>query len=168
MLTNKLLNNSQIKIMNLDGVDILLSLFAGDTDLFLEPSVECIGAVKAISELDDFGLFSGRKPNLNKTKCIPQGSTQNDAMFLSYHNDTYSSDGEPIMVNSFTALGISFGNYSSNRDISAVGTILKNLKSLLPQEKNSGVRGQTRSCAFERERRLVKGYYMSMKLSLVP
>ena len=80
VLTNKLLNNSQIKRMNLDGVDIRLSLFADDTDLFLEPSVECIGAV--ISELNNFGLYSGCKPTLNETKCIPRGYTRNDAMFL--------------------------------------------------------------------------------------
>lgn len=115
VLTNKLLNNNQIKGMNLDGVDILLSLFADDTDLFLEPSVDCIRAV--ISELNDFGLYSGCKPNLNKTKCIPLGSTRNDTVFLSYLNDTYSSDEEPFVVHSFTALGINFDNHSSIRDI---------------------------------------------------
>ena len=106
VLTNKLMNNSQIRSMNVDGVDILLSLFADDTDLFLEPSVDCIRAV--ILELNNFGLYSGC------TKCIPLGSTRNDAMFLNYLNNTYSSDGEPFVVNSFTALGINFDNHSSN------------------------------------------------------
>ena len=59
IVTNKLKNNTDIKGIKVSGVDILLSLFADDTDIFLEASIECVEAV--FSVLVEFGINSGCK-----------------------------------------------------------------------------------------------------------
>ena len=48
ILTNKLKNNTDIKGIKVSGVDILLSLFADDTDIFLEASIECVDCRSSI------------------------------------------------------------------------------------------------------------------------
>ena len=62
IFTREIENNPTIKGIN--EVDILLSLFADDTDLFLRASIECLEAV--ILELTAFGEHSGYKCNVEK------------------------------------------------------------------------------------------------------
>ncbi len=90
----------------------ILSLFADDTDLYLEPSEECISSV--INELTLFGKHSGCRANISKTKCIPLGSTKSNDTLISGLANRY---GPSFMDNSFTALGINFNNGSSIQDL---------------------------------------------------
>ena len=112
MLTNILEGNTEINGLKISGIDILISLFADDTDLFLKPTTRCVRAV--IDELMSFGRYSGCKPNINKTKCIPLGATRRDVDFLRELTDNH---GENFTDNTFTALGITFDNLSSPGDI---------------------------------------------------
>ena len=48
----------------INGIDILLSLFADDADIFLQANSQSVEAV--IRELNSFGLFSGCNPNVAK------------------------------------------------------------------------------------------------------
>ena len=76
VFTKNLQINPQIKGLAISGVDILLRLFADDTDLFLEAMSECVTAV--VAEINKFGMHSGCRGNLAETKCIPLGSTRYD------------------------------------------------------------------------------------------
>ena len=80
IFTNKLKNNTDIKGIKVSGVDILLSLFADDTDIFLEASIECVEAV--FSVLAEFGINSGCKGNIDKTTCIPLGKARSNSHLL--------------------------------------------------------------------------------------
>ena len=74
ILTYKLNSNQDVKGLYINIVEILLSLFADDTDIFLHASIECLEAV--LSELAVFEDYSGCKCNVGKTKCIPLGKTK--------------------------------------------------------------------------------------------
>ena len=56
IFSSKLENRQDIKGIAISGINILLSLFADDTDLFLKASIECLEAV--ISEIISFGIHS--------------------------------------------------------------------------------------------------------------
>ena len=112
VLTKRLEINQDVKGLNISGVDILISLFADDTDLFLEPTPTCVDAV--IRELVNFGRYSGCRANIDKTKCIPLGATKYDTELL---QDLTNSHGANFIANSFTALGINFDNTSSVKEI---------------------------------------------------
>ena len=71
MFTRKIENNPEIEGFQINGVDILLSLFADDTYLFIHASIKCSEAV--IVELNAFGEHSGCKCNVEKTIYIPLG-----------------------------------------------------------------------------------------------
>ena len=62
--TRKIKNNPKIEGIQINGVDILLSLFADDTDLYHRASIECLEAL--ILELTAFGEHSGCKFNVKK------------------------------------------------------------------------------------------------------
>ena len=109
IFTNKLKNNTNIKGIKVSGVDILLSLFADDTDIFLEASIECVEAV--FSVLAEFGINSGCKGNIDKTTCIPLGKARSNSHLLGQiANKNY---GQDFIQNTFTALGINFSNSMS-------------------------------------------------------
>ena len=109
ILTCKLNSNQDVKGIYINSVEILLSLFAGDTDIFLHASIECLEAV--LSELAVFGDHSGCKCNVDKIKCIPLGKTKSNVTLLNRIKDTnYSPD---IIQDTFVALGINFSNNMS-------------------------------------------------------
>ena len=112
VLTGKITSNPNIRGLKISGVDILNSLFADDTDLFLEPSASSVKAV--IDELIDFGRYSGCKPNINKTSCIPLGAANNDTELL---NQLKQDHGDNFISQTFTALGIKFDNSLSVNDM---------------------------------------------------
>ena len=68
--------------LRVQGVDIFLSLFADDTDIFTQASIRCIDAI--VQELSDFGVHSGCKTNVSKTSCIPLGRARYNTSLLSY------------------------------------------------------------------------------------
>ncbi|KAL5271404.1 hypothetical protein ACHWQZ_G001893 [Mnemiopsis leidyi] len=82
VLTKRLENNPDIRGLSISGVSVLTSLFADDTDLFMEATADSVDA--AIHELVSFGRHSGCKPNINKTKCIPLGAARGEADLLQY------------------------------------------------------------------------------------
>ena len=115
VLTKRLENNPDIRGLFISGVSILTSLFADDTDLFMEATAGSVDA--AIHELVSFGRHSGCKPNIDKTKCIPLGAARSDADLLQYLNNRYGIHDVNFIIHSFTALGITFNNWSSASEI---------------------------------------------------
>ena len=63
--TNKLHMNEIVRGVHINGIDILSSLYADDTDLFLEATGTCVDEVVRI--LREFGLVSGCNANWDKT-----------------------------------------------------------------------------------------------------
>ena len=109
ILTCKLNSNQDVKGIYINSVEILLSIFADDTDIFLHASIECLEAV--LSELAVFGDHSGCKCNVDKTKCIPLGKTKSNVTLLNRIKDkNYSPD---FIQDTFVALGINFSNNMS-------------------------------------------------------
>ena len=112
VFTVKLVSNREISGVNIDGVAILLSLFADDTDMFLEATGTCLDEV--IKEIHNFGTISGCRNNTSKTCCVPLGKAKSDINLLSHINSKY---GNSFVVKEFTALGVYFNNYDSLCDI---------------------------------------------------
>ena len=113
VFTDKISNNHNIEGISVNGVELLLSLFADDSDLFLKASGACLDEV--ISEIKRFGMVSGCKNNIGKTKCIPLGNARLDHDLLSHIESTY---GENFIISQFIALGVIFDNSSSIQEIS--------------------------------------------------
>ena len=109
IFTKKLENRSDIIGLEISGVNILLSLFADDTDLFLNASIDCLAAV--IEELIAFGTHSGCKCNVEKTTCIPLGKAKYNANLLG--QISCKNYGPDFIQDTFTALGINFSNNTS-------------------------------------------------------
>ena len=108
IFTVKLNINPDIHGLNIGGVDILHSLFADDTDLFLKAEFSVVREV--MGELRVFGELSGCKCNTGKTKCIPLGGSRYDDTLRYFLRTVY---GKEFITNDFKALGIWFNNYSS-------------------------------------------------------
>ena len=66
-------------------------------------------------ELQLFGIYSGCRANVSKTRCIPLGKCKHDTHLIDYFKHKY---GDDFVENTFTALGINFSNNSSLREIS--------------------------------------------------
>ena len=73
IFSSKLEERQEVCGISIKGVDILLSLFADDTDIFLQASQQCVEAV--FQELDKFGALSGCHANVSKTSCILLGKS---------------------------------------------------------------------------------------------
>ena len=116
IFTRKIENNPKIEGIQINGVDILLSLFADDTDLFLRASIICLEAV--ILELTAFGEHSGCKCNVEKTICIPLGRAKHNINLMNHISD--KKYGPDFVQNKFTALGINFANSLSIPEIMEV------------------------------------------------
>ena len=112
VFTVRLESNNNIEGVNISGATVLLSLFADDTDIFLKPTINCISAV--VEELELFGSTSGCKPNLSKTHCIPLGAARHNSVLLDNLTTRY---GPTFLVNTFSALGITFSNHQSLAEI---------------------------------------------------
>ena len=112
VFTSKIECNLNIKGINVDGIDLLLSLFADDSDLFLEATGICLDEV--IKELANFARVSGCKYNLDK-KCIPLGKAKQDISLMSNIKSTY---GDKFIINEFIALGVDFDNFNNIQVIS--------------------------------------------------
>ena len=98
--------------INVQGVDILLSLFADDTDIFAQANIQCIEAI--FQELTEFGVHSGCKANVSKTSCTPLGNTMHNTSLLDDITDKFGTD---FIQNTFTALGVTFYNDRSVEEI---------------------------------------------------
>ena len=104
MFTSRCVQNEIIKGLCIEGVEVKLSLFADDTDSFLEGEA---GIEELFKELDAFGKVSGCRCNKDKTVCVPLGKAKSKN-----HNNIKNLLGESSVVNGFTALGVSFDNES--------------------------------------------------------
>ena len=62
----------------------------------------------------NFGCYSGCKPNVSKTKCIPLGALRTDTELLL---DLQNSHGVNFIDHTYTALGIDFNDHSAIKDI---------------------------------------------------
>ena len=120
IFTSKLECNVNIKGIDINGIDLLFSLFADDSDIFLEATGVCIDEV--IVELQAFGRVSGCKHNLGKTYCIPLGKAKRDLNLLSHIKNKY---GDKFVANEFTVLGASFNNSSNIQVISNINYLAK-------------------------------------------
>ena len=115
VFSTKISSNTKIKGLKVKGIDILLSLFADDTDLFLNGSFSCVKEV--MEELKLFGLLSGCKCNTGKTKCILLGSARHNNSLRYLLRTVY---GENFLQNDFTALGLDFNNSLPPGEISSL------------------------------------------------
>ena len=61
----------EITGLTIDGIEILLSLFADDADIFLQATKEGVDVV--IAELQKFGAHSGCRANVSRTFCTALG-----------------------------------------------------------------------------------------------
>ena len=105
VLTVKILNNPSIEGVDISGERVIMSLFADDTDLLLNPTLSCFRAL--FEELDKFAKNSGCSANVSKTHCIPLGKTKSNIDLLSVIREEY---GNNFLTDSFTALGLVFSN----------------------------------------------------------
>ena len=105
--TNNMEANVNIKGLELEGVGILQSLFADDTDLFLRADTRVVHEV--FEELRIFGNVSGCKINTSKTVCIPLGRARANARLLVDLRQSYGQGFVPD-TGFYTALGLQFGN----------------------------------------------------------
>ena len=101
-LTDRCVQNEQIKGIIVDNVEVLMSLFADDTDTFLKDKE---GIVELMKELELFGSVSGCKCNRDKTKCVPLGASKGKST-----DAIRELLGQENITNTFSALGISFDN----------------------------------------------------------
>ena len=157
VFTRKLQLNQSIKGVKVCGIDLLLSLYADDTDIFLEAAGSCLDEV--VKEMNDFGLVSGCRCNLDKTKCIPLGSANSNISLLSYLTDKY---GPEFLSNSFTALGVEFDNYSSSQQISD-----KNFENKFERAKARSRFWQTRDLTIYGKVTIIKTILMSQFVYLL-
>ena len=113
VFTSKVECNPNIKGINIDGIDLLLSLFADDSDMFLEATGTCLDEV--FKELGNFARVSGCKYNLDKTKCIKLGNAKQNTSLISNIEINYE---DKFIINEFIALGVNFDNFSTIQVIS--------------------------------------------------
>ena len=107
ILTNRCYNNNNIKGLCIEGVEIMMSLFADDTDTFLEADPAVLKAF--IDELKLFGEASGCRCNIDKTLCILLGNAtqaQHDKEILALGNIKIETE--------FKALGVHFNTRNFN------------------------------------------------------
>ena len=103
-LTDRCVYNERIKGILVDDVEVLMSLFADDTDSFLK---DIEGITELLNELEHFGKVSGCICNKEKTNCIPLGAAKH-----SLNTSVKKLLGDDNVVNAFSALGIKFNNNS--------------------------------------------------------
>ena len=86
-------SRQDISGIRVQGVDIFLSLFADDTDIFTQASIQCIDAI--VQELSEFGVHSVCKTNVSKTSCIPLGRARYNTSLLKDITDKFGTDFFP-------------------------------------------------------------------------
>ena len=101
-LTDRCLHNEKLKGITVDNVEVLMSLFADDTDTFVR---EISSIAELLKELDRFGRVSGCVCNRDKTKCVPLGAAKEKS-----RASIVDLLGQGNVVDSFAALGINFEN----------------------------------------------------------
>ena len=111
--TKNVERNENIVGLTIEGVEILQSLFADDTDQFLKASPLVISEV--FRELDRFGDVSGCRCNKSKTKCILLGSARYRESLKADLRESYGQGFVPD-EGVFSALGVQFTN-SNTEDL---------------------------------------------------
>ena len=101
-------NNTKIKGLRIDGLEIKLGQYADDTQIFLDESEEALDLTLKV--LEEFRLLSGLKIIMEKTKAVWIGSMINSNLRLC---SKYNLDW--VISGSFNALGINM-----NADLSDI------------------------------------------------
>ena len=118
--STKLSLRQDIVGISVHGADIFLSLFADDTDIFVQATSQCIEAI--VQELTVFGMLSGCKANVSKTRCTPLGKAKSNTQLLNCITDKFGVD---FVQNSFTALGVLYYNDKSIDEIACINYNIK-------------------------------------------
>ena len=80
ILAKMIRNNTKIKGLRIDGLEIKLGQYADDTQIFLDGSEEALDLTLKV--LEEFRLLSGLKINMEKTKAVWIGSMINSNLRL--------------------------------------------------------------------------------------
>ena len=94
-LTNAIKNSPNIRGINIDNNEFLITQFADDTQLFLEGTEKSLNS--AISLLENFAHCSGLKINFEKSECYKIGSIRNNNRTIKTYKTIKWSKG-PINV----------------------------------------------------------------------
>ena len=129
VFSSKIISNKNISGLNIHGVDILMSLFADDTDMFLQ--AECSNVKEVMAELTSFGMLAGCKANIDKTKCILLGKSRDNDALKYILKCIYGKD---FLQDKFTALGVDFDNHNSLQHITT-----QNYNNKLAKAQNSTI-----------------------------
>ena len=105
VFTTNMEKNPAVEGIIVDNVQLLQSLFADDTDIFLKADEVCVQAV--FGELEIFGRHSGCRFNIDKTRCTPLGRSRSNTQLISSLRQSYGQGFVPD-DGYFTALGITF------------------------------------------------------------
>ena len=108
VFTNKINNNTDIKGIEINAVQLLLSMFADDTDMFLAANPGTVDAI--FLELTKFGAVAGCNYNASKTRCIPLGKAKHNTTLKTYLSGKYGKELIPDRESTFPALGIIFNS----------------------------------------------------------
>ena len=112
VLYKKCEHNERIIGLDIDGINVLLSMFADDTDAFLSACPEVV--LELMNELENFGVMSGCKSNKDKTIVVALGASQTN---IQNQNIIENAIGAQIFKKEFSALGISFKNNNLDKVI---------------------------------------------------
>ena len=125
ILGKMLRTNENVKGININRKELLLSQYADDTQIFLDGSEQSLR--EALSILDRFYAISGLKINVEKTKAIWIGALSNSEIRICRNNNLDWTNGH------FKILGVTFTTEVFDIWDVNVPTIINKVESLLKQ-----------------------------------
>ena len=125
VFTDNINNNTDIRGIDVNAVKLLMSLFADDTDLFLEASAATVEAIFA--ELARFGAVAGCHYNASKTRCVPLGKARYNTSLIDKLKSKYGSEFVTDLNKTFPALGVTFNSDDVANTVQLNYTILQPL-----------------------------------------
>ena len=124
ILGQMLRNNENIKGININNREFLLSQYADDTQVFLDGSEKSFS--EALLNLDLFHKMSGLKINVEKTKAIWIGSlSHSDNILCQRYKLDWNQGPFKILGVTFTAEVFDIWDFNSNSVLNKVENIIK-------------------------------------------
>ena len=124
ILGQMLRNNENIKGININNREFLLSQYADDTQVFLDGSEKSLS--EALLNLDLFHKMSGLKINVEKTKAIWIGSlSHSDNILCQRYKLDWNQGPFKILGVTFTAEVFDIWDFNSNSVLNKVENIIK-------------------------------------------
>ena len=124
ILGQMLRNNENIKGININNREFLLSQYADDTQVFLDGSEKSLS--EALLNLDLFHKMSGLKINVEKTKVIWIGSlSHSDNILCQRYKLDWNQGPFKILGVTFTAEVFDIWDFNSNSVLNKVENIIK-------------------------------------------